>query len=549
MLRELHIENVAVIERADLELGPGLNILTGETGAGKSILVDAMHAILGARASRELVRTGAEKAVVCATFDPDPCQAWCEENEIECDDELIIRRQITAEGKTSCRVCGVPVTTAQLRTLGALLLDIHGQNDGQHLLDEREHLRNLDRFGQLEPELARYREQYRAYQELCKERDTLLTYENEKELLTESLHRQIEELERAELKAGEEAELTEAYDLLAGRDDSASALAGEALSEVERAANYASELVSLPEAVKSAVFTLQDAAETLRDFRDGLDFSDEEFDRIETRLSLLRRLERKYNTDEAGLIDTLEAARTRLDQIEYAGDRLQKLESLIQKQAEQTRAEAAKLTQARQAAATALERQVERELRELSMPSARFRVEITPLGGDPGFQASGADNVRFLISANTGEALGRISKIASGGELSSIMLALKNVFAERDDVPSMVFDEVDAGVSGVAAQRVGEKLSKLSATKQVICITHLPQIAAMADQHYLIEKCAQDGRTRTTVQPLDSDGRQREIARLYGGDHITPLTLASAAEQLASAAAYKQSLKKGERES
>ena len=547
MLRELHIENVAVIERADLELGPGLNILTGETGAGKSILVDAMHAILGARVSRELVRTGAEKAVVCATFDPDPCQAWCEENEIECDDELIIRRQITAEGKTSCRVCGVPVTTAQLRTLGALLLDIHGQNDGQHLLDEREHLRSLDRFSQLEPELARYREQYRAYQELCKERDTLSTYENEKELLTESLRRQIEELERAELKAGEEAELTErsdllrnfeklseavdqAYDLLAGRDDSASALAGEALSEVERAANYASELVSLPEAVKGAVFTLQDAAETLRDFRDGLDFSDEEFDRIETRLSLLRRLERKYNTDEAGLIDTLEAAQTRLDQIEYAGDRLQKLESLIQKQAEQTRTAAAKLTQARQAAATALERQVERELRELSMPSARFRVEITPLGGDPGFQASGADNVRFLISANTGEALGRISKIASGGELSRIMLALKNVFAERDNVPSMVFDEVDAGVSGVAAQRVGEKLSKLSATKQVICITHLPQIAAMADQHFEIRKSASDGRTATSIRALDREAMVDELARLLGGAEITETVRQNAEE-------------------
>ena len=292
MLRELHIENVAVIERADLELGPGLNILTGETGAGKSILVDAMHAILGSRASRELVRTGAEKAVVCATFDPGPCRAWCDENEIECDDELIIRRQITAEGKTSCRVCGVPVTTAQLRDLGALLLDIHGQNDGRHLLDEREHLRSLDKFGRLEPELARYQAQYQAYQALCKERDTLSAYENEKELLTDSLSRQLEELEHAQLKAGEEAELAErsdllrnfeklseavdlAYDLLAGRDDSASALAGEALSEVERAANYAGELAALPEAVKGAVFTLQDAAETLRDFRDGLDFSDE----------------------------------------------------------------------------------------------------------------------------------------------------------------------------------------------------------------------------------------------------------------------------------
>ena len=192
MLRELHIENVAVIERADLELGPGLNILTGETGAGKSILVDAMHAILGSRASRELVRTGAEKAVVCATFDPGPCRAWCDENEIECDDELIIRRQITAEGKTSCRVCGVPVTTAQLRDLGALLLDIHGQNDGRHLLDEREHLRSLDKFGRLEPELARYQAQYQAYQALCKERDTLSAYENEKELLTDSLCRQRE---------------------------------------------------------------------------------------------------------------------------------------------------------------------------------------------------------------------------------------------------------------------------------------------------------------------------------------------------------------------
>ena len=214
MLRELHIENVAVIERADLELGPGLNILTGETGAGKSILVDAMHAILGSRASRELVRTGAEKAVVCATFDPGPCRAWCDENEIECDDELIIRRQITAEGKTSCRVCGVPVTTAQLRDLGALLLDIHGQNDGRHLLDEREHLRSLDKFGRLEPELARYQAQYQAYQALCKERDTLSAYENEKELLTDSLSRQLEELEHAQLKAGEEAELAERSDLL-----------------------------------------------------------------------------------------------------------------------------------------------------------------------------------------------------------------------------------------------------------------------------------------------------------------------------------------------
>ena len=289
-------------------------------------------------------------------------------------------------------------------------------------------------------------------------------------------------------------------------------------------------LAALPEAVKGAVFTLQDAAETLRDFRDGLDFSDEEFDRIESRLSLLRRLERKYNTDEAGLIDLLDSVRKRLDQIEYAGDRLQKLETLITKQAQQTLAAATELTHKRMEAAAALERQVECELRELSMPSVRFHAEITPLGGTPGFQSTGADNVRFLISANAGEALGRISKIASGGELSRIMLALKNVFAERDDVPSMVFDEVDAGVSGVAAQRVGEKLGKLSMAKQVICITHLPQIAAMADSHFEIEKHLQGTETITQIHVLKEHDSIRELARLLGGAEITPAVLENAKE-------------------
>lgn len=559
MLNELHIENIAVIERADIAFGAGLNILTGETGAGKSILVDSLHAVLGGRVSRELVRSGAEKAVVCATFDPQPAAQWCVENEIECDDELIIRRQITADGKTACRVCGMPVTTAQLRTLGSLLLDIHGQNDGQQLLDERQHLRYLDQFGGLDAEMASYSAEYQKYAALCKEHETLSSYESEKEFLTDSLRHQIEELERAELKAGEETELTErrellrnfeklseavdlAYDLLSGRDGCAVALASEANDAVSRAAAYASELSALPAAVQDAVYALQDAAETLRDFRDGMDFSDEEYDRIENRLAALRRLERKYNTDEDGLIQKLEDARKKLDEIEYADDRLQKLDRLIQEQEAVVQKAAKKLTAVRKAAAAALEKQVERELRELSMPAVRFRVELLPLPGQPGFQAAGADVVQFLISANAGEQPGRISKIASGGELSRIMLALKNVFAQRDNVPSMVFDEVDTGVSGVAAQRVGEKLAKLSATKQVVCITHLPQIAAMADHHYLIEKAVSGGRTRTTVQRLDRSGRCRELARLHGGDNITELTLASAEEQLASAEQYKSSI-------
>ncbi len=559
MLRELHIENIAVIERADVTLGEGLNILTGETGAGKSILVDSLHAVLGARASRDLVRTGAEKAVVCATFDPDTALDWCAENEIDVEDELILRRQITADGKTSCRVCGVPVTTAQLRELGALLLDIHGQNDGQQLLDERQHQRYLDAFGVSESVIEAYRTAYQKYQELLHEQQTLQNLESEKELLSDSLRHQIEELTCAELRLGEEDELTAkrdmlrnfeklseavetAYALLEGNDDSATSFAADAESAAIRAAGYAPELASVPTSIHEAVFSMQDAAETLRDFRDGMDFSDEEYDRIESRLSALRRLQRKYHTDEEGLIQKLEDAKQRLDQLEYADDRLRKLDRLLEEQEAVVRQAGETLTEARRKAAVNLEKQVVSELRDLAMPSVRFQVELAPVGGNPGFGSSGMDNVRFLLSANAGEDPGRISRIASGGELSRIMLALKNVFARRDKVPSMVFDEVDTGVSGIAAQRVGEKLAKLSAAKQVICITHLPQIAAMADHHYLIEKTVSGEKTRTTVQPLDRAGCRREIARLHGGDHITDLTLASAEEQLASASAYKASL-------
>ena len=556
MLHELHIENIAVIERADVTFGEGLNILTGETGAGKSILVDSLYAVLGGRVSRELVRTGAQKAAVCATFDPAPAAAWCAEHEIELEDELILRRQISADGKSTCRVCGVPIPASQLRELGALLLDIHGQNDGQQLLDERRHLAYLDAFGVRDDELQAFHAAYQTYAELCREQETLRGYEDEKELLTESLRSQIDELTRAELREGEEDELTErrdllrnfeklsesmelAYDLLDGRDDSALSLASEAESAADRAAAFASELSNVPATIREATMLLQDAVETLRDYRGSLDFSEEEYDRIETRLSLLRKLQRKYRTDEAGLIRKLADAQERLDQIEYADDRLIKLEMLIDVQEKTVKQAASVLTQVRRAAAAELERQVVTELRALAMPAVKFQVEITPVGGSPGFQSSGGDVVRFLLSANAGEAPGRISRIASGGELSRIMLALKNVFAMRDAVPSMVFDEVDTGVSGIAAQRVGEKLAELSGIKQVICITHLPQIAAMADHHFLIEKHQEQERTRTSVQELSSAGRAQEIARLHGGDNITELTLASAAEQLRSSEAFK----------
>lgn len=560
MLQELHIENIAVIERADISLGEGLNILTGETGAGKSILVDSLQAVLGGRISRDLVRSGADKAVVCATFDPEPAADWCRENEIDVEDELILRRQISAEGKNTCRVCGVPVTTAQLRELGSLLLDIHGQNDGQQLLDERQHQRYLDAFGVPGEALTAYHTEYKAYLALVQEQETLRALESEKELLTDSLQHQIQELEQAELKSGEEAELTEkrdllrnfeklseavesAYILLEGGEENAVSLAAEAESAAIRAASFASELSQVPTSIHDAVFSLQDAAETLRDFRAGLDFSEAEYDRIETRLSVIHRLERKYHTDENGLIQKLCDAKERLDQIEYADDRLLKLQKLIAAKTDAVRKAGAVLSEARRKTALKLEKQVVSELKDLAMPNVRFQVELAPIGGQPGFGPNGIDQVRFLLSANAGEAPGRISRIASGGELSRIMLALKNVFARRDRVPSMVFDEVDTGVSGVAAQRVGEKLANLSSEKQVICITHLPQIAAMADHHYLIEKAVSGGKTRTTVNLLDPDGAAREIARLHGGDHITDLTIASAREQLASAKEYKANMR------
>ena len=559
MLNELHIENIAVIERAEVSFGSGLNILTGETGAGKSILVDSLMAVLGGRVSRDLVRTGADRAVVFATFDPAPAVKWLEEHEIDIEDELILRRQITSDGKSTCRVSGVPITATQLRELGALLLDIHGQNDGQQLLDERKHLSYLDAFGEHRDAYEQFRDAYQKYDALRKEQETLRGYEDEKELLTESLRAQIDELRRAELRSGEEDELSErrdllrnfeklsesmdlAYSLLDGREDSALSLASEAESAANRAAAYAADLKNVPSTIREAVMLLQDAAETLRDYRDSLDFSEEEYDRIETRLDTLRRLERKYRTDEDGLIQKLQDAEERLDRIEYADDRLIKLEKLIAAQEKTVKEAASALTYARRQTAGDLEKQVVQELRALAMPAVRFQVEITPVGGAPGFVSTGGDVVRFLLSANAGETPGRISRIASGGELSRIMLALKNVFAKRDPVPSMVFDEVDTGVSGVAAQRVGEKLASLSRTKQVICITHLPQIASMADHHFLIEKHQSDDRTFTSVVELSDEGRAHEIARLHGGDHITDLTLASANEQLASAASFKETI-------
>ena len=559
MLNELHIENIAVIERADIRFEPGLNILTGETGAGKSIVIDAIGAVLGERVSRELVRRGAEKALVTAVFDVSGTEDWLRENEIDPEEELILQRRILSDGKSSCRICGNPVTAAQLKELAALLVDIHGQNDGRQLMDERRHMAYLDSFGELQPELEAYRKEYRQYRTLRKELEQLNMDQVEKERLSESFRYQIAELERAELKAGEKdslvarrdllrnsEKLTEALDealrLLYANEDNAVSMAENAEYYAGKAAALVPELEGTVASIHEAAFSLSDAAETLRDFRENLDFSPEEYDRLEERISLLNKLERKYSRDEESLIAYLDECREKLDRIEYADERSAKLRRELEEQKKQCRRAAKVLREKRQAAAKELQDRIVRELRELNMPSVRFAVEFAPLEGEPGFDSNGADQIRFLMSANAGEELGRISRIASGGELSRIMLAMKNVFAEHDPVATMIFDEIDTGVSGIAAQRVGEKLYSVSRGKQVLCVTHLPQIAAMADSHYLIAKVERDGRTYTDVTKLSREGQRRELARLHGGDNITATTLASAEEQLEAAERFKAAL-------
>ena len=561
MLTELQIENIAVIEKAGVELYPGLNVLTGETGAGKTIIIDALDAVLGGRSSRDAVRAGAERATVTAVFELSSAVAkWMEENCIASDDDsLVLTRRITLDGKSACRVNGAPVSVSQLKEIGSLLLDIHGQNDGRKLMDESRHLTYLDGFGAYDGEIRKYREIYEQYLAVVREIKRLSMDEIERERLTESLKYQISELEAADIKDGEEKELlarcellknggrlSEALDgafaLLYGGDRSAAALAGEASELLARASSFSEEVSKAENAVKEAGYLLEDASEQLRDFISKLDFSPEEYDRLETRLKEIRRLGKKYGCDEAGLLEKLSECRARFDDIEFSEDKTARLHTRQNELRKEAKAAAEKLTALRRKAAVELEKRITDELKDLSMPSVRFKAEITSAGGPDGFGPGGQDTVRFLMSANAGEEPGRISKIASGGELSRIMLAMKNVFAEKDMVPTQVFDEIDAGVSGIAAQRVGEKLGGLSRHRQVICITHLPQIAAMADNHLLIEKNQRDGRTFTSVIKLDTQGRKRELARLHGGDNITPTTLKSAEEQLEAAEKYKSGL-------
>ena len=561
MLELLHIENIAVIEEADIAFRSGFNALTGETGAGKSIVIDAMNAVLGGRTSRDLIRTGTDKAFVSAAFsNVSPALAGLVECGVAPDEngELLLQRELTAEGKNYCRANGRPLTVAQLRRIGAELLNIHGQHDGVALLDEEQHGAYLDRFGQVEEPMGAYRAAYEKMADLRAQIRALQMDEAEKARRMDSLRYQIKELERAELVPGEEEELESRRNLLRNGEKYMSALDGAdqalsggedgfgAVSAMEAAEDALYSIRTLDEDLGELYRRLQEArvevydiAETLRDKRYAFDFSPEELDAVESRCDRLYRLKKKYGGSVEEMLEYLEKSRAELDAMETADDTLLFLEGQMKKAREAVRAAGTVLTAARKEAAAVLEQRIQQELRDLDMKKVRFAIDFAEK--DPA--EDGCDVVRFLMSANAGEDLKPISRIASGGELARIMLALKNVLSEQEEIATMVFDEVDTGVSGRAAQKVAEKLAQVSWQKQVLCVTHLPQLAAMADVHFCVEKAEKNGRTYTQVTCLDREGRMRELARITGGERITDALLSGAAELLDQAEEFKQSFR------
>ena len=547
MLSLLHIENIAVIEQADISFDKGFNVLTGETGAGKSIVIDAISAILGQRAYRDMIRTGANKASVRAVFTRVPMLSWFAENGVEYDEETVIQRDIFMDGKNVCRVNGALVTVAILHKLGVQLINIHGQHDSATLFDEENHLRFLDAFADNGDLLAVYQEKFAAVSALRREIDRMTMDEGEKLRRMETLKYQVAEIEKADLKSGEDEELEqrrkllqnseklsqgleEAAEALLGGDDSdgAAALLAQAAYALSRIARYSDDYTGFQERLTDLKYQVQDIADEVRDSLDELSYSADELETIEARLDIIHRLRRKYGADCDEILAYLDKAQKELDEIEFADDRVEQLKKKLAKQEKEAWDAALLLRKNRQEQGKILADKILSELAQLDMPRVQFqcRFRETELG------AEGADGVAFYLSANAGEDLKPLSKVASGGELARIMLSMKNVLAEKDAVDTLIFDEVDTGVSGRAAQRIAEKLRSLAKHKQVLCVTHLPQLAALADTHMLIAKSERDGRTFTTVTPLDKQGRVNELARIIGGTNITAITRKSAEEML-----------------
>ena len=549
MLSCLQIENVAVIQKAEVHFQPGLNVLTGETGAGKSILIDSINAILGNRTSKDLVRTGASKAVIRASFAqiPDVVLDKLEAAGYERAAELLLSREITAEGKSSCRINGMPTTAAVLRELCGGLININGQHDSVGLLNPAHHLSILDDYAQNAKLYQEYYVLYRSLVKVKKELDAMITDEAEKQRRIDLLSYQVQEIEEAGLTAGEEQALearrkvlanastirdrvAKAHALLSGDDDTPGAvdLLGEASNAMDTAAQLDESLSGVSGTLMDLYYSAKDAAAELIDRLDAYDTNDAELDEIEQRLDLLYRLKRKYGDTVEDIIAFGQKAREELEQIQFSEQRHDQLQAEKLRLYGLAREKAEALTQTRLKAFDELNARITDTLQFLNMPGVRMTLHHArgPLA------SHGQDSVEFYISTNAGEAPKPLARIASGGELSRITLAIKNALADRDAVPTVIYDEIDSGVSGKAAGRIGEVLRQSAQGHQILCITHTAQIAALADCHLLIQKNVTNDRTYTEIHPLDTEGRVEALARLISGDHVTELSRANAREML-----------------
>lgn len=552
MLSNLQIENIAVIKSASIDFENGFNVMTGETGAGKSIVIDSLNAILGERTSRELIRSGADSASVCAEFQNvgDNVKNELEKLGIEKDDTLIVSRKLTPDGKNVCRINGMPATVSMLKALGVQLVNIHGQLDNQSLLSPETHCSFIDKLAGSGRELNEFKELYSLYIKKENELKSLNTDVNEKNRRLDILNYQIEEIQKADIRPGEKDELTEklgflrnaekvldllhaAYAALNGDGEmpGAADVAADAASKLLSAADYSSDFTETANGVNDAAMNLSAYTEELRDKIYSLDYDPNETERAEERLDVIYRLSQKYGDSEEDILAYLENAEKERDALSFSDERAEQLRAETEKAYNEALAAAKKLSELRIEAGKKFSADVERELAFLDMPSVKFIVNDS-VGK---LYENGIDNIEFLLSANAGEEPKPLSKIASGGELSRIMLAIKCVLSELDDIDTLIFDEIDSGVSGRAALKIAAKMKELSKTHQVICVTHLAQIAAFADEHKLISKEEKDGRTYTCIASLDYNGRKYELARIMGGLTVTQSILNSAEELLSSA--------------
>jgi len=557
MLNQLSIKNVAVIDSLSVEFNGGVSVLTGETGAGKSIIIDSINMILGDRANKELVRYGTDKAVVQAVFDaPEEVCKILEDNDIDVDDgQIIITRQLTSEGKSTARINGMVVTLNVLREIADGLINIHGQHDNQALLTPAKHIAFLDAYAENDEYISQYKAILAKKREIEKKIKSLEMDEQEKMQKIDLLEYQVNEIKKASLVKGEEEDLkeqreiyanaeqitnsvNEAYQNIYGGDEVQSAYDGIsiAVDSLSKISDLNPQLNALYESLSSIMYSLEDTAHEIKEFGDGVEFDEQTLNDIEERLDMISRLKRKYGGSIESILEYLEKAENELSDIKLSDEKTNELKIELDKVTGELVKQGRVLTERRCESAKTLEEGIEKALHELNMEKSKFNVNIET---SDAFYENGMDKVEFLISTNPGEPLKPLVKIASGGELSRVMLAIKSILADSDGVDTLIFDEIDTGVSGRAAMSIAKKLSVIGKNKQVICITHLPQLTAAADNHYLIRKDTDGEMASTTLEELDDNGREIELARIIDGGEVSELALSHAKEMLKTARADK----------